>query len=291
MVDKFLKYLQREKRYSENTIISYRRDLMQFYQFVSVPTDTIITDHRKVRSWVVYLFDRGISARSIRRKISALRSFYKFLIKQGMIDFSPMDRIVLPKDKKSLPVFIPQSQTEKLLDYHDFDDFTQMRDFLVVEILYWTGMRRSELVRLKLSDIDFSSKQIKVLGKGRKERYIPIEQSLIEQIRHYQKLKDEYFEGLEYDRTHLILSNTGRGAYPELINRVVKKFLEDLTTVEKKSPHVLRHTFATHLLNNGADINAIKELLGHSSLAATQVYTHNSFEKLKKVYKQAHPRA
>ncbi len=291
MVDKFLKYLQSEKRYSDHTIKSYRRDIMQFYEFLSSPTSNIITDHNKIRTWIVHLFDSGMSARSIRRKISALKSFYKFLIRQGLIDFSPMDRIVLPKVDKPLPSFIPESHTRQLINLKDFEDFIEMRDFLVVEILYWTGMRRSELVRLKISDIDFSNKHIKVLGKGKKERYIPIDQSLVDQIRHYERLKEEYFEGHEYDKTFLILSNTGRPAYPELINRVVKSFLEQLTTVEKKSPHVLRHSFATHLLNNGADINAIKELLGHSSLAATQVYTHNSFEKLKKIYKQAHPRA
>ncbi len=291
MVDKFLKYLQSEKRYSDNTIMSYRRDLMQFYSFHSVPTSTIITDHRKVRFWIVDLFDQGLSPRSIRRKISALRSFYKYLIRQGEIDFSPMDRIVMPKVSKPLPVFIPQNQTQKLQGQREFEDFIDIRDFLVIEILYWTGMRRSELARLKISDIDFVGKQIKVLGKGRKERYIPIEQPLIELIEWYEQMKKEFFEGEQYDKTYLILSNTGRMAYPELINRVVKNFLTELTTIEKKSPHVLRHTFATHLLNNGADINAIKELLGHSSLAATEVYTHNSFEKLKKIYKQAHPRA
>ncbi len=291
MVDKFLKYLQSEKRYSDYTIESYRRDLMQFYKFLSLSPGQIVTDHRKIRTWVVHLFDNGMSATTIRRKISALKSFYKYLMKQGLIEVSPMDRIVLPKTKKSLPVFIPESQTERLLSYHDIDDFVEMRDFLVVEILYWTGMRRSELVRLKRSDIDFTNRQLKVLGKGRKERYIPVDQSLIDKIRHYERLKEEFFEGYGYNQTYLIVSNTGRPAYPELINRIVKRFLEGITTVEKKSPHVLRHTFATHLLNNGADINAIKELLGHSSLAATQVYTHNSFEKLKKIYKQAHPRA
>ena len=237
------------------------------------------------------LLDSGMNARSIRRKISTLKSYYKFLIKQGEISFSPMDRIVIPKIEKSLPTFIPDSQTSKLQDYKNIDDFLQMRDFLVVEILYWTGMRRSELVGLKIRDIDFVGRQIKVLGKGKKQRFIPIEQTLIEQIRHYEALKELYFNGKDYDKTFLIVSNTGASPYPELINRIVKRFLQELTTVEKKSPHILRHTFATHLLNNGADINDIKELLGHSSLAATQVYTHNSFEKLKKIYKQAHPRA
>ncbi len=289
MVDKFLKYLESERRYSDKTVSAYKRDLHQFYDFVGLPYSEIITDHREIRRWIVDLYDRGISPRSIRRKLSALKSFYRFLLRNGFISSSPMDKIIMPRVGRPLPGFIPQRDMNKLLDQGDLNDFLALRDFLVVEILYWTGMRRSELVRLKITDVDFANQQIKVLGKGRKERYIPVSEDLLELIRNYENLKPKFFD--HYDKSFLILSNTGRPPYPELINRIVKRFLSSLTTLDKKTPHILRHSFATHLLNNGADINAIKELLGHSSLAATEVYTHNSFEKLKKVYKQAHPRA
>jgi len=291
MVEKFLKYLQTEKRYSHYTLVSYHRDLIQFYDFLSSEPSNIIRDYRKIRTWIAWLFETGYNARTIRRKISALKSFYKFLIKQGLISFSPIDRIVIPKVSKKLPVFIPFNQFKKLNSYSDISDFIEMRDFLVVEILYWTGMRRNELVNLKITDIDFDRSLLRVFGKGKKYRLIPLDINILDQIRYYQNLKQEFFKNRDFNKTYLIVSNRGNRPYAKLINRIVNRFLTDITTIEKKSPHVLRHTFATHLLNNGADINDIKELLGHSSLAATEIYIHNSFEKLKKIYKQAHPRA
>ena len=291
MVEKFLKYLQTEKRYSHYTLVSYHRDLIQFYDFLSSEPSNIIRDYRKIRTWIAWLFETGYNARTIRRKISALKSFYKFLIKQGLISFSPIDRIVIPKVSKKLPVFIPFNQFKKLNSYSDISDFIEMRDFLVVEILYWTGIRRSELVNLKITDIDFDRSLLRVFGKGKKYRLIPLDINILDQIRYYQNLKQEFFKNRDFNKTYLIVSNRGNRPYAKLINRIVNRFLTNITTIEKKSPHVLRHTFATHLLNNGADINDIKELLGHSSLAATEIYIHNSFEKLKKIYKQAHPRA
>ena len=291
MVEKFLKYLQTEKRYSHYTLVSYHRDLIQFYDFLSSEPSNIIRDYRKIRTWIAWLFETGYNARTIRRKISALKSFYKFLIKQGLISFSPIDRIVIPKVSKKLPVFIPFNQFKKLNSYSDISDFIEMRDFLVVEILYWTGMRRNELVNLKITDIDFDRSLLRVFGKGKKYRLIPLDINILDQIRYYENLKQEFFKDRDFNKTYLIVSNRGNRPYAKLINRIVNRFLTDITTIEKKSPHVLRHTFATHLLNNGADINDIKELLGHSSLAATEIYIHNSFEKLKKIYKQAHPRA
>ena len=291
MVEKFLKYLQTEKRYSHHTLVSYHRDLIQFYEFLSSEPSNIIRDYRKIRTWIAWLFETGYNARTIRRKISALKSFYKFLIKQGLISFSPIDRIVIPKVSKKLPVFIPFNQLKKLNSYRNISDFIEMRDFLVVEILYWTGMRRSELVNLKITDIDFDRSLLRVFGKGKKYRLIPLDINILDQIRYYENLKQEFFKDRDFNKTYLIVSNRGNRPYAKLINRIVNRFLTDITTIEKKSPHVLRHTFATHLLNNGADINDIKELLGHSSLAATEIYIHNSFEKLKKIYKQAHPRA
>ncbi len=291
MVNEFLKYLQKEKRYSVNTVNSYRRDLEQFYKFAQVPQTEIITDWRKIRNWIIDLTQKGISSRTIVRKLSALRSFYKYLIYKGYLRTSPMDRVVVPKFKPGLPTFIPQKDMLNLSQLPLPDDFKGLRERLIIEMLYWTGMRRAELINLQLRDIDFSNKMIKVMGKGNKQRFIPVSGELLELISTYESAKERFFSGKSYDVNYLILTDKGQKVYPKFINRSVERFLAQLTTITKRSPHVLRHSFATHLLNNGADISAIKELLGHSSLAATEVYTHNSFEKLKKVYKQAHPRA
>ncbi len=291
MIDKFLKYLEVEKRYSDKTIEAYRTDLKQFYEFAGASPAQVITDYRKIKNWIAYLLSTGVSPRSINRKLSALKTFYKYLLRQGIIDKSPMEKIVNPKVSKSLPVFIPQKDMENLTQWQVEDDFPGLRDFLIVEILYTTGIRRSELTNLRVSDIDFGNTTIRVTGKGKKQRQIPVPSSLLELINRYLRVKSSFFAEKEYDKEYLIVTDRGRRTYPEFINRRVKQVLSQITSLEKNSPHVLRHTFATHLLNNGADINAIKDLLGHSSLAATEVYTHNSFEKLKQIYKQAHPRA
>ncbi len=292
MVDKFLKYLEVEKRYSDLTVKAYQKDLEQFYGFAGADLNQIILDERKIKNWIAHLISENVSTRSINRKLSSLKSFYRFLLKQGLIEKSPMDKVINPKMSKNLPVFIPQKDLEGLVPLmEETTDFRDFRDLLIVEILYATGMRRSELIGVKLDDIDFASQMIRVTGKGKKERLIPVDSQLLQHIERYESLKRKFFASKDYDKDYLIVTNRGAKAYPEFINRSVHRVLVGLTSLEKVSPHVLRHSFATHLLNNGADINAIKELLGHESLAATEVYTHNTFEKLKQIYKQAHPRA
>ncbi len=291
MFQRFRQYLKIEKRYSDNTVSAYMRDLKQFYDYAGADYSEIVVDERKIKNWIIDLSQRDISSRSINRKLSSLKTFYRFLLKQGVIEQSPMDKVLNPKQSAALPVFIPQQDLDKIPDLLLEHDYKLVRDWLLVELLYLTGLRRAELVGLKVNDIDFKSETIKVLGKGKKQRLIPVPNKLLDYIRHYLRLREEYYAGQEYDEAYLFLTDKGKKLYPEYVNRKVKEVLSQITTLEKLSPHVLRHSFATHLLNNGADINAIKELLGHSSLAATEVYTHTTFEKLKKIYKQAHPRA
>lgn len=287
MTKNFLKYLKYEKRYSQHTLKSYETDLRQFHIFAK--TEEIISDHNIIRSWIISLVEAEISARTINRKISSLKTYYKFLKREGKIEKNPMEKIVSPKNSKKLPEFVPEEHIEHIFSKDFFEkDFAGLRDMLVVEMLYSTGIRLSELVNLKNLDVNLSAKTIKVLGKGNKERIIPLTQSLINTIVDYQKEKQNTFGELT---ENLLLTDKGEPIYPKKIYRIVNKYLQLVTTITKKSPHVLRHSFATHLLNNGADINAIKELLGHASLAATEVYTHNTFEKLNKIYNQAHPRA
>jgi integrase/recombinase XerC len=241
-----------------------------------------------VRSWVVSLVENEIDASSVNRKIACLRSYYKFLLRQEVIHKDPMSKIKILKTKKKLPHFVQEADMVKTLDQVEFTkDFEGVRDQLVLELLYGTGMRLSELIGLKDLSINLKDRTLKVLGKRNKERVIPFTQSLVKLIEAYRKVRNK-----EIDRKNenLLVAETGQPLYPMLVNRIVKKYLKD-SNVEKKSPHVLRHTYATHLLNKGAEINAVKDLLGHASLAATQVYTHNSMEKLKKVFDQAHPKA
>ena len=243
-----------------------------------------------LRAWLISLIEAGIQPRSVNRKIATLRTYYKFLRKQGTILNDPMLKIKVLKSKKSLPYFINEPDIIKMLDEHNYgDEFQGIRDKLMLELLYGTGIRLSELIGLKSQDVNLREGTIKVLGKRNKERIIPLNQELITLIKKYQIQKIHMFPG--NDNSNLIVNNDGGKCYPMLIYRTVKKYLEIFTLVEKKSPHILRHTFATHLLDKGADLNAVKDLLGHSSLAATQVYTHNSLEKLKKVFDQAHPKA
>ncbi len=293
MIESFLKYLQYEKRYSSHTVISYKTDLEQLAVFLksnygeATPESA---DFRILRAWLISLMEEGIQPRSVNRKIATLRSFYKFLQKQGTVTKDPMLKIKVLKSKKTLPYFINEPDIIKMLDQHDYgDDFAGLRDKLMLELLYGTGIRLSELIGLKTIDVNLSDGTIKVLGKRNKERIIPLNRELINLIKKYEAQKK--YEISDNDNPCLIVNNDGGRCYPMLIYRTVKKYLDIFTLVEKKSPHVLRHTFATHLLNKGADLNAVKDLLGHSSLAATQVYTHNSLEKLKKVFDQAHPKA
>ena len=289
----FLQYLEYEKRFSPHTILAYRKDLEQFIQFLNHTFKIEIASevkHQHVRSWVVELVSLGRNPQTIRRKISTLKTYFRFLLKHGHIDRNPMLQVSTPKEAKRLPVFIHSEDLAGLFDQLVFPpDFPAQRDRIILELLYATGMRRSELLALKVDDIDSSRKQIRILGKGGKERLVPFGSKLKESLDAYLLLRAQTFPELSIPE--IILTDKGHKAYPKLIYNTVKKYLSIVSTVEKKSPHVLRHSFATHLSENGAELNAIKELLGHSTLAATQVYTHNSIEKLRKIYEKAHPKA
>ena len=286
--NKFIKYLSAEKRFSEHTITSYSTDLDQFSIFLSeeyqISDEVTEISYQIVRSWIASLIEKGVTPRSVNRKISTLKTYFKFLIRENVISESPMLKIVTPKSKKRLPIFIEENQIENLLNEVDFDEgFIGERDKLIIELFYVTGIRLSELINIKIFDINFSNSLIKVLGKRNKERLIPLSINIVNELQNFVK---------KYNLNNYLFTNLdGTKVYTKLVYRVVKKYIGKISSVNKKSPHILRHTFATHMLNNGADINAIKELLGHANLSATQIYTHNTIEKLKTVYKQAHPRA
>lgn len=288
----FLSYLKNEKRYSPHTITAYENDLDQFVSFgKELIGDFCVetVDYHLIRQWIVSLMDNGISAKSINRKISTLKTFFKFLMREGVIEKNPTDKVVVPKMGKKLPVFVQEKEMNSLLDGRFFtEDFEGRRDKAVVSLFYGTGMRLSELVGIRFSDLNLHERMVKVIGKGSKERLVPFPLEVSGVLNEYIQLRNELFPD---SGNFLFLTENGEPAYNKLIYRIVKKELSLVTTIEKKSPHILRHSYATHLLNNGADLNAIKELLGHANLAATQIYTHTTFEQLKKVYKQAHPRA
>ena len=288
----FLQYIQYIKHYSPHTVCSYQKDLEQFFLYCSADAgmDETSIDHHAIRRWIVALMDSGLTARTVNRKISALKAYFRYLLKEGILVSNPASRVLAPKQSKKLPVFVHENQMDALLDTISFgDDFNGLRNRTIIETFYQTGARRAELINLKVTDVDLSGLQIRVLGKRNKERIIPLSQGFSAALEKYIQEREKEYPGNTAD--WLFLTSAGKKVYPRLIHRIVTYFLSLVTTADKKSPHVLRHTFATHLLNQGADLNAIKELLGHSSLAATEVYTHNSFEKLKSVYKQAHPRA
>jgi len=293
MIDSFLKYLTFEKRYSQHTIQSYQTDLLQFESFLKLnypDCNLLIVDYHIVRNWMVYLIESKQSPRSVNRKIASLRSFYKFLLKRSKISKDPTNKIRILKSGKNIPDFVKENEILKLFDEYDFgDSFEGIRDKLLLELLYGTGIRLSELINARHKDISLFNQTIKVIGKRKKERIIPLNTELQMLIKQYELLKKQKFEknGSEY----LIVTNSGEMCYPMMVYRTVRKYLNLFAAIDKRSPHVLRHSFATHLLNKGAELNAVKDLLGHSSLAATQVYTHNSLEKLKKVFDQAHPKA
>jgi integrase/recombinase XerC len=290
-VSDFLQYLQYEKRCSSHTIAAYTKDLQSFSVYLlgqyatSKPENA---NYLQVRSWIVSLFESNFDAKSINRKISCLKSFFTYHIKNNFITVNPMDKVVSPKMAKKLPVFIEKNAMENLLDGLEFENnFDGRRDRLILEIFYCTGMRLSELIGVKINDIDNSRKAIKVLGKRNKERIIPLLEHLLRQIEEF--VQDFHLN--PFQDNYLITNAKGGKISPRMVYGIVNKYLSLVTTADKKSPHTLRHTFATHMLNNGSSLNAIKEILGHANLQATQIYTHNTIEKLKNIHKQAHPRA
>lgn len=289
----FLDYLKFQKRYARHTITSYENDLISFFDYLAIQfNETTIKNIKPafVRSWLAELKSNDLTSKSINRKISTLKTFFKYLIRQGELEVSPMTTIVSPKQNKRLPQFVDKRDTATLFTYVEFtDDWKGLTERMVLSLLYNTGMRQAELIGLKEDYIDYSKHTIKVLGKGNKERIIPVSENLILEIKEYRRLKYETLE--KQDNVFLLVRENGISLYPKWVYNCVKKYLSLVTTIDKKSPHILRHTFATHLSNNGADLNAVKELLGHSSLAATQIYTHNTIEKLKDIYKKAHPKA
>ncbi len=293
MIDSFLKYLTFEKRYSQHTIQSYRTDLLQFESFlnlISPESDLSNADYHRIRNWIVHLIESKQSARSVNRKIASLRSFYKFLLRRGKIEKDPTSKIRILKSGRYIPDFVKEKDIIKLFDEYEFgDSFAGIRDKLLLELLYGTGIRLSELIQSSHKDINFYNQTLKVIGKRNKERIIPLNTELLKLIKEYEILKKQKFDKNESE--YLIVTNSGEMCYPMMVYRTVRKYLNLFAAIDKRSPHVLRHTFATHLLNKGAELNAVKDLLGHSSLAATEVYTHNSLEKLKRVFDQAHPKA
>lgn len=290
-ITSFIQYITFERRYSGNTIKAYENDLGAYSEYLETTydlQDLAISTHDMIRSWVVKLMDDGTSPRSVNRKISSLKSYYKYLRKEGLIENNPLNQIVNLKSSKRLPSYISQEDIIEVLDEPIQDEnFKSLRDRLIIEILYSTGIRRSELINIKDNSVDYQRGVLKVRGKGNKERIIPLSKKLLEHIQKYIVNREK---AINTTTEYLIVTNKGNQAYPEFILRKVKDGLSGMKNI-KKSPHILRHTFATHMLNNGADLNVIKELMGHADLSATQVYTHNTIKQLKSIYKKAHPRA
>ncbi|MDG1275728.1 MAG: tyrosine-type recombinase/integrase [Algoriphagus sp.] len=294
MIDSFINYLAFEKKASAHTVTAYRHDLEQFQEFVTISFEKqSIEDvgHAEIRAWVIDLVDEGRSSTTVNRKIATLRSFYKFLLRSRLIKKDPTYKLKSLKNPKKLPEFVQESAIESVLEEAVYEaTFEGQRDKMIMEFLYQTGVRLSELIGLKWSDLNLIEGSVRVLGKRKKERIIPITSALKRNILSYQKVFEERF--LKANQSdYFIVSNQGKQSYPMLIYRTVKQYLDLFAQTSSRSPHILRHTFATHLLNKGADLNAVKDLLGHANLAATQVYTHNSLEKLKAVFEQAHPKA
>lgn len=289
--ESFINYLKYEKRFSSHTVVAYNNDLGQFVQYCTKMVGEFNVnrvDTKLVRSWIVHLMEQELSPRSVNRKITTLKSFYKFLMREQIVENNPAINLPLPKIRKKLPNFVGENNLHHLLDDNFFaNDFSGVRDKLIISLLYGTGIRLSELLMLKDIDIDKKEFLIRVLGKRKKERVIPYPKSLNNLLELYVKIRNEQ---VKTDTKQLLVTEKGKPVYEKLIYRVVKNNLSKVTSLEKRGPHVLRHSYATHLLNNGADLNAVKELLGHSNLAATEVYTHTTFEKLQGIYKQAHPR-
>jgi integrase/recombinase XerC len=292
LTDSFCNCLKFEKRYSPHTVLAYQRDLTDWQLYLQEQVGVTLLNEVKpvmIRSWLASLKDKGVTARSLVRKISTLKSFYKYLLKSGQVDASPMAQVTTPKMGSRLPAFIKEEEALQLgqLLATTAEDWKGLNTKMLVSLFYTTGMRLSELIQLRESQIDLPRAQLKVLGKGKKERILPLTKEMVELIGSYREQKKGQFDS---DQDWLLLTEAGKKLYPRYAWALVNKVLGEATTVQQKSPHVLRHSFATHLLNNGADLNAVKELLGHSSLAATQVYTHNTIDKLRAVHRKAHPK-
>lgn len=289
MIERFIQYIQSEKRYSNHTLMAYKRDLEQFFFYLKEKYEIenlLSVDSEIVRSYIIYLKEDNLKNRSVNRKISALRSFYNYCLREKKIAVMPLFGIKSLKQPKELAKFVPEHDLKKMC-FEQNDDFVVRRDKTVFEILYQTGMRQAELRAVRDEDINKSAKTIKVHGKRNKDRIVPIGEELLQVIDDYILVRDRLFSDRE--SSFLIVDNKGKETTPKFIYNLIHKLLNDVTTIEQKSPHVLRHTFATHLLNRGADIRAIQKLLGHSSLNSTQIYTHNTIDKLKDVYKKSHP--
>jgi len=292
VIQPFLNYLKFEKRYSRHTLISYQTDLISFFDYLvtdygEVPLAAV--SHIYIRSWLASLKDQGMTAKTINRKISSLKSFFKYQLKTGVLGKSPMIKVVSPKNEKRLPGFVADKDIRTLFDHVEFPEGWQGRtERLLLSVFYQTGMRLSEVIGLQENQLNFSTSSIKVLGKGNKERIVPGSPSLMSELKAYLNEKHQIFKPAVL---FVLVDEKGKPLAARKVYSIVKKYLSLVTTIDKRSPHVLRHSFATHLTNNGADLNAVKELLGHSSLAATQVYTHNTIDKLRNIYKKAHPKA
>ncbi|WP_101689563.1 tyrosine-type recombinase/integrase [Dysgonomonas massiliensis] len=293
LIEKYMSCLRYERNYSPRTEISYLEDLRQFADFTEkrfgeeVSVDKVDADI--VRQWIMSLMESGISGRSVNRKLSALKSFYRYLMRMGVVASSPLKKVVGPKMKKPIPAFVNSKEMDRVLDDSNFEgSFADMRAHLILELFYATGIRRAELIGIKDEDIDFFNETVQITGKRNKQRLIPLSKPMLKMIKQYMDVRNEE---LTFRSGYLFVKDDGEQLYPMFVHRLVHEHLQSVGTLSKTSPHVLRHSFATGMLNNGADLNAVKELLGHSSLASTEVYTHTSFEELKSIYKQAHPRA
>lgn len=289
----FINYLRFEKRYSQHTVMAYQRDLEQFDQYLSGQYGALNIEEINaiyLKSWLANLrLEKEVEVRTINRKISSIRSFFRFLLRKGQIQNNPATVLKVLKTPKRLPAFIKEDQVAEVLQQPENDDWKEKTGWLLLGLLYNTGLRVSELASIKEHHVDIKAAHIKVLGKGNKERIIPLKAEMLEELKAYIQAKRQL--EIKVDQSSLFVNAKGRAVNVKYIYREVRNRLNSIGQISKKSPHVMRHSFATHLLNNGADLNAIKELLGHASLAATQVYTHNTIEKLKAVYKQAHPKA
>lgn len=291
-IDMFLSYIQYERRGSPHTLIAYKTDLEQYVSFLFSQNCSIEqATYRDIRNWLIALMEENNTTRTVNRKISTLKAFYRFLTRNKYVKINPMDKVIAPKQSKKLTPFVSEQAMENLFEQLEFtDDFEGARDRMILELFYATGIRLSELAQIKKGDLDLDSSTIRIFGKRKRERIIPITSQIVMLLCDYIKNLEKEFGFVNYNE-NIFVTNKGKPIYQKLIYRIVRKYLDAVTTVDKRSPHVIRHTFATHLLDNGADLLAIKELLGHTSLAATQIYTHTSVEKIKKMYKQAHPRA